>query len=294
MAGEGPVGEGIGAFDLRLDAVRQVVEEIDAGQFFYLIDGAQIGHQGTTAGLVGHDKTDRGPAPRRITQEDLIESRRDGDLMRIAYRLIAGLYDRATGDVDVTILLGPAAGQFLQIFPVAGIQTVQLGTDIGHVERFTHGLLGPLHIGGRRHMAAVVAGTGIVAGGDGIALDRRIRLEMVGALLGPEGLLAGQFIRHPVGYQPTGVVADRIAHMGDYLLGLTIPHAGHLKRHNGRAGIGLRGKRLTTEDDKQAGSYQNNGHGQDSIKTIGFAHNRVQRYYYLRIYANFSTKFLHI
>ena len=40
MAGEGPNGEGIGAFDHRLDAVGQVVEEIDAGQFFDLIDGA--------------------------------------------------------------------------------------------------------------------------------------------------------------------------------------------------------------------------------------------------------------
>lgn len=56
MAGEGPVGEGIGAFDLRLDAVRQVVEEIDAGQFFYLIDGAQIGHRGRLPAWLGMTK----------------------------------------------------------------------------------------------------------------------------------------------------------------------------------------------------------------------------------------------
>lgn len=72
--------------------------------------------------------------------------------------MLLAVEDRAADNIDFPLLFFcPQAAGFFQFFPVAAVQVMILGTDIGHVEAFLHGFPMPTVVTGRAHVTSVHA-----------------------------------------------------------------------------------------------------------------------------------------
>lgn len=70
------------------------------------------------------------------------------------------------------LLFCPQAAGIFQFFPVAPVQIVVLGADVGHVETFLHGFPVPAVVAGRAHVSAVHAGAFIIVGSHSLAFGQ--------------------------------------------------------------------------------------------------------------------------
>ena len=121
----------------------------------------------------------------------------------------------------------PQAAGIFQFFPVAPVQIVVLGADVGHVETFLHGFPVPAVVAGRAHVSAVHAGAFIVIGSHSLAFGQvRVGQEFVGTAFPLYQFFGCQFPCHPVGYLVFAVVRSDIALAVQYLFGHVFQGAG--------------------------------------------------------------------
>ena len=130
-------------------------------------------------------------------------------------------------NIYLSFLFGPFAAGIFQFFPVAPVQIVVLGTDVGHVETFLHGFPVPAVVAGGAHVSAVHSGAFIVVGSYCLAFGQvGVGQEFVGTAVPFYQFFGRQFPCHPVGYLVLAVVRGGIALAVQYLFGHVFQRSG--------------------------------------------------------------------
>ena len=139
--------------------VVQLMEEVKACDFLYLVDRDGIVTYVFRAAFVGIDKSDGFGFAAHIEQH-FEEAVGHGyfDSFTIAYGLGLGFVeDGAAADVECAVVAGPGAAELFELFPSTSIERMGLGADVGHEEGLAHGIGIVAVVGGWTHVSAVVA-----------------------------------------------------------------------------------------------------------------------------------------
>ena len=180
-----------------------------SGDFFHLVDRHRRLLHASCHFAVVHYESD---SARRVAvgREHHLEKTLRDHHARVADSLCQFVGQHRAGHYHYgAVGLRPDAAFLLERTPCAGVERIQLGADVGHIERFLHRLAVPLHIACRSHVAPVVARIVVIprVGASRHAFVCQKRFRTVHC---PFGLLAGQFPRHPVWF--VGLWIERNVH----------------------------------------------------------------------------------
>ena len=135
-------------------------------------------------------------------QNDFEKSHRDCDATWSA-NLLVGFFRKngATNNINLAILPSPIATLYLKAVPIARIETMQLWTNIGHKETFSHGFLVPFIVARWAHVTSVIPRP-VIIGRKHLVLRVDVKIFMklrAFAFPWPVSLLARELPRHPIG-----------------------------------------------------------------------------------------------
>ena len=148
-------------FQLFFLRIRKPGEKIQTAYFLHAVDRYSKRLQGIGRAMIGNDKRHGYGIFGVGVEKHFIVKFRYRNLIR-ANRREAFTKNRTGYHQQFSVFSGPVAHLLFAFFPDAPVAFGPLGRHIAEIKRLFHALLRPAHVGSRRQMATVKAGSGVI------------------------------------------------------------------------------------------------------------------------------------